>query len=287
GAALRHRAATRARRFRIGLFYWWRHGRWPDLDHPRLFTEWVQWRKLHDDRASLAALTDKLYSKAFAAQHCGAELCVPTYWSGTKLPSVPPGPLPLMVKANHGCGQFRVVHSLDEWRRARIAARRWLGSAYGGWLDEGQYRVARRLILVEPLLGGGDGGGDDNSGRGGGGGGLPDDYKVYVFGGSAAIVQHHKGRGTRAHSWTQFDREWRWVGGAASLVPPPAGLERMIEAAERLGSGHDFIRVDFYEVEGRVWFGEFCLFPGSGLDPFEPIALDYSLGVLWAAARAS
>lgn len=263
----------RFRRLRIGLLYWWRHGCWPDLDRPRLFTEWVQWRKLHDSDADLAELTDKLHSKQVVAQRCGASLSVPTLWSGTELPVDPPGPLPLMVKANHGCGKFRVVRCRADWSRARQAARGWLGSTYGGLLDEFHYRAARRLILVEPFVGGE-------------GGGLPDDYKVYVFGGRAAIVQHHHGRGTRGHCWTQFDREWRRIGGAVSDAKPAATLAEMLDVAERLAAGFDFLRVDFYEVEGRLWFGEFCLFPGSGLDPFEPVALDQELGALWSAARA-
>lgn len=57
----------------------------------------------------------------------------------------------------------------------------------------------------------------------------------------------------------------------------------MIAAAERLGQGHYFVRVDFYEVEGRALFGEFCLFPGSGLDPFDPPAIDEWLSDQWSA----
>ena len=57
----------------------------------------------------------------------------------------------------------------------------------------------------------------------------------------------------------------------------------MLEAAERLAGNHDFLRVDFYEIDGRPLFGEFCLFPGSGLDPFDPMSIDERLGALWAA----
>ena len=57
----------------------------------------------------------------------------------------------------------------------------------------------------------------------------------------------------------------------------------MLDAAERLAGKRDFLRVDFYEIDGQVKFGEFCLFPGSGLDPFDPVSLDQHLGALWAA----
>ena len=51
-----------------------------------------------------------------------------------------------------------------------------------------------------------------------------------------------------------------------------------------LGQGHDFVRVDFYDVLGQPLFGENCLYPGSGLDPFDPVGLDDILGEKWRAA---
>lgn len=255
------------RRLRVRVIYCWRHGRLPDLDSPRRFTEWVQWRKLEDTDPTLAALTDKLHAKSIAG-----DLAVPTLWSGSLLPLEPPGPLPLMVKANHGCNQFVVVRTLADWTKAQRHSRRWMKSDYGGVLDEEHYRAARRIILVEPFLGGA-------------GADLPADYKVYVFGGRAEVVQLHHGRGGK-HRWTQFDRRWRPLSDDPLTAPPPATLSEMLDAAERLAGRRDFLRVDFYEVDGRLWFGEFCLCPGSGLDPFHPDPLDYALGDCWSAARS-
>lgn len=260
-----------ARRLRVGIVFWWRHGRWPNLDRPRLFNEWVQWRKLFDRSQALAELTDKLGAKDRVAGLGLPHLCVPTLWNGEVLPQCPPAPYPLMVKANHGCNSFRVVRNDADWAEARAAARRWVRRTYGAWLDEWHYQAARKTVLVEPFLG-------DQAGT------LPEDYKVYVFNGCAAIVQHHVERG-RNHRWTQYDRDWCRVGGAPGAAPPPDNLHAMIRAAETLGAGHDFLRVDFYDVDGRLWFGEFCLFPGSGLDPFDPVDLDEALGRLWSAAR--
>ena len=59
----------------------------------------------------------------------------------------------------------------------------------------------------------------------------------------------------------------------------------MIEAAETLGQGFDFVRVDFYEIDGAPRFGEMTFYPGSGLDPFDPPEIDLILGRLWAEAR--
>lgn len=256
-------------RWRVGRFYWWRHGRWPDLEAPRRFTEWVQWRKLNDRRHALALLTDKAHSKSIAEARIGAGHVIPTLFLGTMLPTVAPWPYPFIVKANHGCGQFVVVRNASDYRRARVIASLWLARCYGAMLDEWHYGAARRLLLVEPFVGGAD---------------LPRDYKVYVMGGRAEVIQLHVGRGRR-HRWTQFDRDWRSLSNDPIEAAAPSCLAELLAAAEAMAGTQDFLRVDFYCEDGRLWFGEFCLYPGSGLDPFQPDALDLALGERWSAAR--
>ena len=212
-------------------------------------------------------LTDKLHSKRLAADSLGAAMVVPTLWTGDLLPTAPPAPLPLMVKANHGCGQFMVVKTLEDWRRARIIAPGWLKTAYGVWLDEWHYGAAERTLLVEPFIGDGDI--------------LPIDYKIYVFGGRAELVQIHEDR-AGSHRWAQFDRDWQQLSRQGSAIERPSSLPEMLAAAERLAVGREFLRVDFYDIAGRAVFGEFCLFPGSGLDPFDPVELDNRLGRRWS-----
>ena len=255
---------------RVGLAYRWRHGRWPELARPQRFTEWVQWRKLNDRNPERARLTDKAHAKRVAAAALGDGFIIPTLWRGDQLPVVAPWPLPFVVKANHGCGQYVVVRTSDDYRRARRIAPKWLDRVYGGWLDEWFYRGARRSILVEPFIGG------RNT--------LPIDYKIYVFGGRAAMVQVHEKRGVRQR-WSQYDLGWGLLSREAGAVAAPRSLPAMLAAAERLGHGHDFVRVDFYEVGGAPLFGEFCLYPGSGLDRFDPPSLDDWLGAQWSAQR--
>ena len=255
---------------RVGLAYRWRHGRWPELARPRRFTEWVQWRKLNDRNPERALLTDKAHAKRVAAAVLGDGFIIPTLWRGDQLPVVAPWPLPFVVKANHGCGQYVVVRTSDDYRRARRIAPKWLDRVYGGWLDEWFYRGARRSILVEPFIGG------SNT--------LPIDYKIYVFGGRAAMIQVHEKRGVRQR-WSQYDLGWGLLSREAGSVAAPRSLPAMLAAAERLGHGHDFVRVDFYEVGGAPLFGEFCLYPGSGLDRFDPPSLDDWLGAQWSAQR--
>ncbi|MBA4306336.1 MAG: hypothetical protein C0429_06320 [Sphingopyxis sp.] len=259
-------------RLRVSITYVWRHRRLPHIAAPVRFTEWVQWRKLFDRDFSLALLTDKLRTKEVARAFIGDNHVIPTLWSGTDLPPLPPWPFPFIVKANHGCGQFVVVRNSADWQRAQREAPKWLASPYGIWLDEWHYSRARRCLVVEPFVGPSEG--------------LPVDYKIYVFDGVARCIQVHLDRASD-HRWMQYDRDWHPLSVRNDEdVRRPATLDNMLRAAEAISMGRDFLRVDFYEVDGGMLFGETCLFPGSGLDPFQPDALDFVLGGYWSDARA-
>lgn len=258
-------------RVRVILIYAWQHGRWPRLRRPTRFTELVQARKLFERDARLPELTDKLAVKAHVARLLGGDWVVPTLWHGTQLPATPPGPLPLVVKARHGCGQIAFVRAAADWDAARPRAAGWLRQRYGRWLDEWAYADVPRGLLVEPMLGDGVV--------------LPIDYKCFVFGGRVAFVQVHLGRG-REHRWCVFDRDWRCVSSPrGDLPPPPVSLPAMIAGAERLGEGHEAVRVDLYEDAGRPLFGEMTFYPGSGVLPIDPPALDEVMGRAWLNAR--
>ena len=112
---------------------------------------------------------------------------------------------------------------------------------------------------------------------------LPVDYKIYVFGGQATHVQVHLDRGGR-HRWVLHDRNWQQLVACDDRPAAPASLAAMIEAAETLARDTAFLPVDFYEVDGRPRFGEFCLYPGSGFDPFAADWINLELGRLWLQA---
>lgn len=257
---------------RVLLTYLWRHGRLPDLAAAPRFTEMVQRRKLFDRDPRQTALLDKLAAKRAAARLLGPEWTTPTLWQGFVLPERPPFALPAIVKARHGCNQYEVLR--DEppprrWALLRERAARWMAGPYGKWLDEWAYEGVPRGLIAEPLLGTGPG--------------LPVDYKIYVFGGEATHVQVHLGRGVD-HRWVLHDRAFRPLVDDGRQLPRPRSLGDMLAAAEILAQGQAFIRIDFYEIDGAPRFGEFCLYPGSGLDRFAADWIDFELGSLWHSA---
>lgn len=273
-ASLPSRRNIALSRIRINLTYLWRHGRLPDLDHPQTFTEHVQHRKLHDHDIRMPPLADKLRAKDIIGDRIGAAWIIPTLWHGAELPHRTEWPMPLVVKSRHGSNQYAFAFDAQaNWSSLRRQTERWMKQEYGFWLDEWIYSQIPRGILVEPFIG---------EGRQ-----LPVDYKFYVFAGRVEYVQVHLDRGGR-HRWILFDRQWQRVSAVTPDAdpPPPITLVHMIEAAEELSRGFDFVRVDLYEVGGHPYFGEMTFYPGSGLDPFDPVSLDTVIGEHWTRAKS-
>jgi len=246
------------------------HGRWPPRC-PRTFVEKVNWRVVHDRRPLIGQLGDKLAMKEHAARVLPA-LSVPrVLWAGTDLAELAALDLPArwVLKPNHGTMRVHVgAGRPDVAELTRITT---------GWLDEPLFRdrgewvysQARRLLVVEEFLGSGE---------------PPADHKFLVFGGRVELVQVDTGR-FGSHRRRLYTRDWtpvdvREAVAPGPVTPPPASLTEMLEVAEALGADFDFIRVDLYDVDGQVWFGELTPYPGGGLDRFDP-ALDRGLGACW------
>jgi hypothetical protein len=90
-----------------------------------------------------------------------------------------------------------------------------------------------------------------------------------------------------ARKRTMFDRSWRRMPFTITYqtdsreVTRPISLSRMIEAAEQLSERMSFVRIDFYEIAGEPRFGEMTLYPGSGLEHFDPPDYNKVIGKLW------
>jgi TupA-like ATPgrasp len=116
---------------------------------------------------------------------------------------------------------------------------------------------------------------------------IPNDYKFFVFNGRVRMIQHSQGRQSASYHKDLYDEQWRQLAveyGAprsAESSQPPAQLREMIELAEILGRDFDFVRIDLYLVEGRIFFGEVTHYPNAGLAKFSPRAFDRVLGDVW------
>ena len=113
------------------------------------------------------------------------------------------------------------------------------------------------------------------------------DYKFFCFNGKVHFVQVNKGRETKNHAQNFYDLDWNILPFGKDLDPMPDVIiekpkcfNEMIEISKDLSKEFPFVRVDLYEVNGKVIFGEMTFYPKSGLPDFSPIKYDAIIGDL-------
>lgn len=253
-----------------------RLGYTPSLLWPRTFMEKCIRRKLGLGPIDMwAALADKAEARAIAAERAGASILVPLHRVVDSADAITDLPTSCAVKATHGSGwNLFVRNGTPDAATVRQTAASWLGQHYGDRTGERWYRHIPPRLLIEHLLV------DDTHG-------VPLDYKCFVFRGRVEYIQVDAGRFAQ-HTRTFYDREWRaqpWglIYPLAPPVPRPSRLRELLELAETLAAGMDFVRVDLYLVNDTdLYFGEFTMAPEGGWGRFCPDrSVDRMLGRLW------
>ena len=115
-------------------------------------------------------------------------------------------------------------------------------------------------------------------------GNIPDDYKIFCFHGEPKVIALHKNRFFN-HTETFYDLEWNkleiataGIGSSDVYYEKPKNLRKMISIARKLAFGMFHVRIDLYNIEGNIFFGEFTLYDGSGIYNLEPAKYDMIWG---------
>jgi TupA-like ATPgrasp len=246
----------------------------PHFRRPVTFSDKVNWRILNDRRPLLEWTCDKLAMKEQAGRAGLEDLYIPqTIWSGSDIRDLQEKVLPehWVLKPNHRSGLIHFGHAQADQRELSAVTAKWLGASEAREMREWAYSTARPLLLAEELLGPP--------------GSPPPDYKFFVFHGKAELIEmvnRYSGNQQRLYraDWSPLDVLY----GPQKMAPvasPPPHLDRMLAIAERLGSPFDFIRVDLYDYDGLVVFGEVTPYPCGGLERFVPASFDIELGEKW------
>ena len=248
-----------------------------DLEHPQTFNEKLQWLKLHDRKPEYTKMVDKIEAKKYVASILGEEYIIPTLGVWDSPDEIDFGALPeqFVLKCNHNSGLGMCIcrdKSKLDIPKVRRALRRGLRENYYLHGREWVYQDVKPRILAEQYL-------VDESGT------ELKDYKIMCFNGSAKCAfvcsDRFNSDGLRV---TFFDRAWnimpfeRHYPRRTKPLKKPVNYEKMLQFSEKLSSDIPFLRVDFYEIEGRLYFGELTFFPGSGIEEFTPEVWDYTLG---------
>jgi TupA-like ATPgrasp len=260
------------------LRYYSRHKDFNLLLKPKTFNQKLFYKMLYDRRPLLVTFADKLAAREYVRQKVGGEILVNLLAVTDRPEEIRFDLLPerFVIKANHGSGFVRIVKNkrLEDEADLRRTCQKWLSKSYGEWNGEWvYYKSIPPKIMIESFL---------DSGQGE----AAYDYKFFVFNGKVFMIQVDMDRFI-GHRRDLFTREWKFLDVRYRLpnsnkpVSKPACLDQMIKIAERLAEETDFVRVDLYEVGGRIFFGELTNFPLNGGQPFEPKEFDAVLGAQW------
>lgn len=258
----------------LKMLYRARIGRPLDLDDPTTFNEKLQWLKIHDRDPLYTTLVDKAEVKPWVAERIGWEHVVPTLGVWGSFDEIDFGALPerFVLKCTHDSGGLAICRdrAAFDMAAARRKIERSLARNYYWSGREWPYKGVRPRVLAEEYL---DAGSPDLT-----------DYKLMCFGGRARCAFTCTGRAEGDLRVDFFDLRWNRLPFTRHYpnadVPPaaPSRLREMVALSERLSEGLPFVRVDFYEVAGEFYFGEMTLYPGSGMEEFDPESWDAELG---------
>ncbi len=265
------------------LVFYQIHHYWPDFNIPKTFSEKIFCRMLFDRRSILTTLSDKFLVRNYVRKKIGEEYLIPLLWTGINPEEIPFASLPdkFVIKTNHDSGTIFIAKNkyminqleLKRMLNYRLRNNFCLNSDIG---IEWAYKNIPPRILIEQYI--------EEDGK------PPVDYKFYCFSGSAKyllIIYDRFGYHREKHFTIDFLPLDFWNGIDQYHGPfnIPINYDEMIKIAEKLSADFDFVRVDLYNIKGKIYFGELSFYPAGGLAPFVPRDWDYIFGEKWKYKR--
>lgn len=248
-----------------------------NLVHPKGYNEKLQWLKIHDHRELYSTMVDKYAAKEYVAGIIGNEYIIPTLGVWDCFDDINFDMLPnqFVLKCTHDSGGLVICRdkknlNLEE---ARIKINRSLKMNF--YLEGREYpykNVHPRIIAEEFMV--------DESEK------ELKDYKFFCFNGQPRFLFVAKGRLEHDTRFNFYDMDWNLLPfergypntDSNTIIPKPKGFEEMVELSKKLSVGIPHVRVDLYDINGRIYFGELTLYPGSGFEAFHPDEWDEKVG---------
>lgn len=256
---------------RLSKIFFKKFGYAPDFQNPKGFNEKIQWLKLYDNTPLKGILADKFSVRAWVKEKIGEEYLIPLLGVYDKFEDIDFSNLPdkFVLKTNHASSTNVLVKDKKKLNllETKLKFRRWLSTNYAFKMGfELHYGLIKPKIVYEKFMGNGD----------------LIDYKFFCFMGGVKFVWVDTGRYTN-HKRNLYDLNWNEMEFTYDKyektdVLRPKNLEKMIEFARKLSTGFSFVRVDFYEIDGHLYFGEMTFTSSSGMDKFYPEKYDQIVG---------
>lgn len=236
-----------------------------NLKEPKTFNEKLQWLKLYDRKPEYTKMVDKYEAKKYVADIIGEEYIIPTLGVWDKFEDIDFTKLPnqFVLKPTHASGNVFICKNKDEidYKKLKKTAQKWLKRNYYLVHREWPYKNVKPRIIAEEYM-------EDQIGE-------LIDYKVYAFNGQCDYVMVCFDRIKGETKFIYYDRNWNIKKefskdgikyGDTIKIEKPKNLDKMFEFAEILSKNIPFVRVDFYESNGNLYFGELTFYPSAGFD---------------------
>lgn len=252
-------------------------GRELKLDPPRTYNEKLQWLKLYNRRPEYSRLVDKFEVKQIVASLIGAEYVIPNLGVWDSFDQIDFDTLPdqFVLKCTHDSGGLVICKDKSklDLAQAKRKIEHSLKTNFYMLGREWPYKHVKPRIMAEAYM-------EDSQTR------ELRDYKFFVFDGVCktlfvASSRYKEGDETR---FDFFDMDFKKMDirhghpNADTPIEKPQCFDEMRWIAEKLGQGHPHVRIDLYEVDGKVYFGEYTFFHHSGFVPFDPEEWDQRFG---------
>ena len=258
----------------LQIVYRIRTGQDLDIDHPKSFNEKLQWLKLYDRKPEYTTMVDKYAVKKYVADIIGEQYIIPTLGVWDHFEDIDFYKLPnkFVLKCTHDSGGLVICRDKSKFN-VKIAKRKITKSLKRSFFYLGReypYKDVKPRIIAEKYM-------EDS--------GTTDlkDYKIMCFNGRVrcSFVCSERSEHLKV---TFYDSDWkrmpfeRHYPASKEDIPKPENYDKMVELAEILSKDIPFVRVDFYEINGHIYFGELTFYPGAGFEEFTPDKWDKVLG---------
>lgn len=259
----------------LKILYRIKTGRKLNLDNPKCFNEKIQWIKLYYRNDLLPVCSDKYEVRQYIKE-CGCENILDRLlWNGLNPYEIPFEDLPdkFVIKVTHGQGYNMICRDKSKLNIPKTIRKlkRWLKEKYIPCYGEWFYGIIKPRIIIEEFL-------EDGEKE------TPIDYKVYCFHGEPKLINVHVDRFTN-HRSNLYDLDWniikqvntKYVASNLS-IEKPSTLNQMLEYARKLSADFIHVRVDFYIIHSKIYFGELTFTDSAGFDKFTPIEFEELMG---------
>ena len=239
-----------------------------NLDEPKTFNEKILFSKLNNRFEEGHLLADKFLVRDFVKYTLGEDYLISILGIYDNVESINTYNLPkkFVIKATQGSGWNIIVKDKDtfNWEEAKVTLTKWLNQDYSLYGREWQYNWETNKILIEKFL-------ENNESS------PLHDYKFFCFNGEPKYIQVDVDR-EKDHKRNFYDLQWNlqefrlMYPNTEVVISKPKELEKMISLAKKvsgkLKDKMNFVRVDFYINEGKIYFGEITFHPDGGCAPF-------------------